>query len=163
MCATAANVEFIGYDYPMDFVSNREENYLAQRPKFLNATRFAATLLQKGIYAVALPVEAACLLKKSLERSYDGYPERAGEDERPLLIPAAAIWLSIAGRTIYTHCLGKDTANGWDRGIWSMDKWEEWKKQLTGFAERDDFDEECRAFATQTARKMVETETGYSV
>jgi hypothetical protein len=123
-------------------------------------------LLQKGKFAVTLPIEAYCLLKMSLEHSYDKdsyWVAHVQEDEWPILIPAAAIWLSVAGNTIYTHCLGSDTADGWDRGTWTMDKWETWKRQLEGFAERADFDDECRGLAAQTVKKMAEIETGLSV
>lgn len=120
-------------------------------------------MLQRGKFAVALPVEANCLLKMSLEHSWDHDSQRLAfvdDDEWPILIPAAATWISVAGKTIYTHCLGSDTADGWDRGIWTMDKWENWKKQLEGFAERSDFDDECRTLAAQAARKMAEIEKG---
>lgn len=110
---------------------------------------------------MVLPVEACCLLKRSLEHSYDKdshWLAHVDADEWPILIPAAATWLSIAGKTIYNHCLRGETADGWDRGIWTIEKWEKWKKQLEGFAKRNEFDDECRTLAAQTARKMAEIE-----
>ena len=128
----------------------------------VNATRFAARLLQKGIFAVALPLEATCCLQLGLEYPYNknssGGPDA---DEFSLLIPAATTWLLIAGETIYEHCSSGDTSNGWDRGSWNPQRWELWKKQLTRFAEREDFNEECRELAEQTVKRMAEIEKDF--
>lgn len=145
-----------------EFHPEEKEDYLAQIPRLVNATRFAAKLLQKGSFAIALPLEANCCLYLGLEHSYNRETvNRLDVDESLLLIPAATTWLLFAGETIYEHCFGDDTSDGWDRGKWNPQRWEIWKKQLTSFVERKDFNDQCREFAGQTVKKMAEIEEGH--
>jgi hypothetical protein len=133
--------------------------YLAQLPFLLNATRFAATLLQRGEFADAFPTEASFILHMALEHSYDehsNYLAQVDDDEWEALLPLAAAWLSIAGEAIYSHCASDDESNGW--GTWEVQRWEEWKKQLERLSKRDDFNEECWDLAAQTLTKMIEIE-----
>jgi hypothetical protein len=135
---------------------------LAQLPFLLNATRFAATLLERGEFASAFPTEASFILHMTLEHSYDensNYLAQVDDDEWEALLPLAAAWLSIAGEAIYSHCVSDDESNGW--GTWEVQRWEEWKKQLERFSKRDDFNEECWGPAAQTLRKMIEIEAGH--
>lgn len=135
------------------------EEYRAQIPRLVNATRFAAKLLQKGSFAFALPLEASCCLRFDLEYSYEKEAESGtGADESTLLIRAAATWLLFAGEAIYEHCFGDDTSNGWDSGRWNLERWELWKRPLAIFAERGDLSEDCRELAEQTVKKVVEVE-----
>jgi hypothetical protein len=93
--------------------------YLAQLPFLLNATRFAATLLQRGEFADAFPTEASFILHMALEHSYDehsNYLALVDDDEWEALLPLSAAWLSIAGEAIYSHCASDDEINGW--GTW---------------------------------------------
>lgn len=114
-----------------DFSTEERDDFLARISRFVNATRFAAKLLQKGISAVALPLEATCCLQLGLEYPYNkNASEGPNADEFPLLIPAATTWLLIAGEMIYEHCSSGDTSNGWDRGSSNLQRWELWKKQL---------------------------------
>ena len=145
-----------------EFFPEERDDYLARIPLLINATRFAAKLLQKGIFAFALPLEATCCLKLGLEYSYnDELSDGPEADEFPLLIPAATTWLLFAGETIYEHCSSGDTSNGWDRGLWNLQRWDLWKRQLTSFAKREDFNEECRELAEQTVKKMAEIENAF--
>ena len=147
------------YERPCEFFPEEMEDYYAQIPRLVNATRFAAKLFQKGSFAFALPFEASCCLKFGLEYSYGKDAESGpGAEEAKLLIPAATTWLLFAGETIYEHCSSGDTSNGWIRGTWNRGRWELWKRQLMIFAERGNFSEECRELAEQTVKKMVEVE-----
>jgi hypothetical protein len=90
--------------------------------------------------------------------------------EWQVLLPVTAIWLIVAGRAIYSHCLNDEvedlradieTQARWGGGSWTMQRWTLWKTQLEKFAKREDFNDECRAVAMQTVQKMVEVEAGY--
>jgi hypothetical protein len=154
----------VDYAGSQEFYPEEKEDFLAQIPRLVNATRFAAKLLQKGSFAFALPLEASCSLRAGLEYSYDKDPfEGPHADDAVLLIPAATTWLFFAGETIYEHCCGGDTSNGWIRGPWNLERWNLWKRQLTDFAAREDFSEECRELAEKTVKHMVEIEGGHQV
>jgi hypothetical protein len=152
----------IDYALAREFFPEEKDDYLAQIPRLVNATRFAAKLLQKGSFAIALPLEANCCLYLGLEHSYNKETiNRVDVDESPLLIPAATTWLLVAGEKIYEHCFGDDTSNGWNRGTWSPQRWELWKKHLMSFAEREDFNDQCHELAEQTVKKMAEIEAAH--
>lgn len=113
------------------------------------------------MWAEELPMWAYCALQGGLEHSYDEHANPdidVKSDDWPSMIPAAAIWLLIAGKQIYNHCVSGDTADGWDGGEWSMEEWSVWKERLGTFAERQDFSEDCRYFAAETLKSMVEIE-----
>lgn len=74
------------------------------------------------------------------------------------MIPAAAIWLLIAGQQIYDHCVSGDTGNGWDEGRWSLELWALWKERLRIFTEALSLSEDCRYFAAETLKEMVKIE-----
>lgn len=155
-------------DYDTDFMRVQEFNheemddYLAQIPRLVNATRFAAKLLQEGIFVSNLPHEASCQLKGGLEYPYNNDSYSGLEPEESIIhIPSATTWLLFAGVTIYEHCSGGDTSDGWARGTWNLQRWEFWKSQLMSFAEREDFNEECRGLAEQAVKKMLEIEKNF--
>lgn len=155
---------FTGIRYAEDF--NDRDKYLAYIPGCLNATRFAATLLAGPLNIEGLPFEAASALEIGLEHSYDEnsqHPEMEGDlrDDWPLLLPAAAIWLLVAGKQIYERCLSGDPRNGWEKTKFHREKWDLWKKNLAEFTKRDDFSEQCREFAAETVVKMLEIEEEY--
>jgi len=107
-----------------------------------------------------------------IEQDYDDKTDLSAKPyEWKVLLPAAATWLTIAGRAIYSHCLADEvedlqavaeTQGGWGGGSWTMQRWTLWKAQLEQFAGRDDFDNERRAVAMQAARKMLEAEVGHA-
>lgn len=157
----STNCPILDYRHTQEFTHEHRGDYLAQGREFLNATSFAAVLLERGECAFVLPLEASITLQMGLEHSYDEGSYEVGRveaDDAPILIPAAAIWLLIAGRTIYDHCLGDETDDGWHMGTWDRQRWERWKTQLGEFAESDDFNEECRDVAAQAVAKMLEIE-----
>lgn len=84
-----------------------------------------------------------------------------------LLIPAAATWLLVAGRTIYEHCLDSQSPmlgendrsrEEWVEGQFSLQRWSCWKERLRTFTERRDFSDECREYSAHTVAEMNEIE-----
>lgn len=149
------------YESAGDFCPGERELFFAQTHQFLNATRFAATMLSRNKFASGLPVYASYYLTIGLEHSYDEKSEdivRVDRDEWETLIPIATAWLLIAGKTVYEHCQDNDLYDGWEKGSWNLQRWNLWKKQLGQFAEREDFNDECRGLALQTFKKMAEVE-----
>lgn len=142
--------------------------YLAQAPRLLNTTKFAALLLTKGEAIFALPHSAGLMLCMGLVQDHVVEdPEALEGHEWRILIPAAATWLLIAGKAIYERCLLQDSEeaeecctekNEWSQGIWTMQRWCDWKKQLLLFSERVDFNDECRVYAAQAFVSMIEIE-----
>ena len=125
-------------------------------------------LLERGVFTTGLPRKASDALKLGLEQAYDEENDRNMKPfEAQVLVPAAATWLLVAGKTIYNHCLngeieqyGADikTCEGWGGGTWTRARWEYWAEQLQEFAGRDDMNDECRAIAAQAVAKMAEIE-----
>jgi hypothetical protein len=125
-------------------------------------------LLEQGKFFGGLPRDASDFLKIGVEQNYDEKPGLSVKAyEWQVLLPAAATWLIIAGRAIYSHCLNDEveglqadieTQAGWGGGSWTMQRWTLWKAQLEKFVKREDFNDECRAVAMQAVRKMVEVE-----
>ncbi|GAB7325712.1 hypothetical protein MBLNU13_g09679t1 [Cladosporium sp. NU13] len=113
-----------------------KEMLLSMGQPLLNATRFAAMLLSKNEFASA----------------------RVGGGEWEVLLPVATTWLLISGKAIYEHCLEESLYDGWETDTWDLQRWNLWKQQLEQFAERDDFNAECRSLTSQTVKKMVEVE-----
>jgi hypothetical protein len=154
----------IDYDFARHFSPARRELYLSQSQQFLNGTKFAAMLLIKNTWASYLPVYTSSFLKIGLEHSYDENSDdiaRVDRDEWETLVPVATTWLLIAGKAIYERCQEDDLYDGWQKGTWNLQRWELWKQQLEQFAERKDFDDECRRLASQTVKKMAEVEAEY--
>lgn len=125
-------------------------------------------LLEQGEFIGGLPIYASDFLKIGVEQNYDEKPGLSAKAyEWQVLLPAAATWLIIAGRTIYSHCLNDEvedlqadveTQAGWGGGSWTMQRWTLWKAHLQKFAKREDFNDECRAVAMQAVQKMAEVE-----
>lgn len=157
----SANAKATVVPFIRDFTTR--EWYLELVPGFLNATRFGATLLEKQLFSESLPCEAAYALNNGLEHSYDESLRTfaPAADDWLALIPAAAIWLLVAGKQIYEHCVSGDTDNGWGRGGFSRGKWDLWKQHLGDFTKREDFSEQVREFAAETVEKMLEIEEAH--
>lgn len=144
------------------------DTYLAQAPRLLNTTKFAALLLTKGEAIFSLPWSAGFMLSMGLEQDHVVEdPEVIKGHEWRILVPAAATWLLIAGKIIYERCMMQDSGQvdedcmqrkEWSEGIWTMERWSNWKKQLLRFSERVDFNDECRAYAAQALVSMIEVE-----
>lgn len=138
-----------------------KEMLLSMGQPLLNATRFAAMLLSKNEFASGLPFYTSCFLGAGLEHSWDENSEdiaRVGGGEWEVLLPVATTWLLISGKAIYEHCLEESLYDGWETDTWDLQRWNLWKQQLEQFAERDDFNAECRSLTSQTVKKMVEVE-----
>jgi hypothetical protein len=113
----------VDYRHAREFYPEQEDLFLAQSQQFLKATRFAAMLLSQNFFASTLPLHASYILQIGIEHSYDKHSnEVAGVDcdEWRALVPVATTWLSIAGKTIYKHCLDEDLYDGWEMGTWNM-------------------------------------------
>ena len=82
-----------------------------------------------------------------------------------MLLPVSVAWIMIAGKTIYKIGLDDQDAgqNFHGKRVWNKPTWELWKEQLRAFENREDFDEECRGYATRALAKMVEVEQGLQV
>lgn len=139
---------------------------MAQAPGLLNATKFAATLLEGGELARGLPQQLAICMREATD---DWDEEAWGDKERDhheLLAPLAATWILIAGKTIYSHCRNDEVASpdgdrwGWAAYSWTKQFWAHWKEKLQEFAAREDLSEECRSMTSKAARKMAEIESG---
>ena len=133
----------------------------------MNATKFAAKLLEIGEFTKGLPQVLALFMRDATEQTCD---EEAWEDmerdHRQFLAPLAAPWLLVAGKTIYSHCRNDEIAvpdgdrKGWAAYSWTKQLWAHWKKKFQDFAAREDFSEECRNIASQAVRKMEEIGSG---
>ena len=169
---TLLTAVFSDYDRPGQYPLERKDDFLGQASCLLNGTRFAAVLLERGEFFGGLPRYASDFLRMGIEQDYDDRSELSAKAyEYEVLIPAAATWLTIAGKAIYSHCLNDEVEDlqadvqaqaGWGGGSWTMQRWDLWKAQLEGFSRRDDFNDECRAIATQALQKMLEAEAGHT-
>ena len=77
------------YNDPADFAPHEVHEYFEQAPHLLNATTFAATVLQRGEVAFDLPSSANCFLTHTLEESFNTRTSVKGRDWQ-ILLPAAA-------------------------------------------------------------------------
>lgn len=160
---TSADSVISDYNDPSDFHLAEADDYFAQAPYLLNASRFAATLFQRGhdCSLLDLSAQADLFLRTGIENRYIDENEIKSREWK-VLLPAAAAWLSIAGRKIYEVCLGEDEAEGSHtkrgRRAWSKQTWNNWKDQLHQHAGRDDIDKDCRKCAAQAARAMQQAE-----
>ena len=156
------------YSRPGQYPLSQNDYFFSQTSRLLNGTKFSAMLLEQGEFMGGLPRYASDFLKMGLEQDHD---EKAALSvkayEWQVLLPVTAIWLIVAGRAIYSHCLNDEvedlradieTQARWGGGSWTMQRWTLWKTQLEKFAKREDFNDECRAVAMQTVQKMVEVE-----
>lgn len=128
----------------------------------LNATRFAAKLLERGKFTTGLQRRASIVLWQTLEQNYDDtFGEAMLHLERQILLPAAATWVLVAGKTIYDHCVQEEIgrpdgdAGGGTLTSFSQ-RWEDWKPGFQKLAVSQDMSEEHRELALRTAQKMNE-------
>jgi hypothetical protein len=159
------------YSRPEQYPLVWKDDYLAQASRLLNGTRFAAMLLERGEFTGSLPRHASDCLNMGIEQDYDDKSDLSAKAyEWKVLFPAAATWLTIAGKAIYSHCLNDEvedlqandeTQGGWGGGSWTLQRWTLWKAQLERFTGRRDFDDERRAIAMQAVQKMLEAEAGH--
>lgn len=103
--------------------------------------------------------EAKGFLEDGIENSYDSKDPIESQAWK-VLLPASAIWLTIAGKRVFEICVDGDRerADGNRRRPWSLERWEEWKKQLARFERREDFDEEVRGSASEALGEMGRVE-----
>lgn len=156
-------------DYNHPFVCNGpsgREDFISQAPGLLNATKFAARLLEIGELTKGLPQELAIFMRNATEETFDEETwEGMERDYRQFMVPLAATWLLVAGKTIYSHCRNDEIAvpdgdrRGWAAYSWTKQLWAHWKTKFKDFAAREDFSGECRNIASQAARKMEEIES----
>jgi len=158
-----------GYDDPSDWSEDEMDDYLAQAPFHLNATRFAATLLADNHVAFGLLAEVDFFLKDAIDQPYD---ETDGVQAREwqVLLPSAAAWISIAGRRMYSICLDDDELikvdatreirDKWGarRRVWSRQLWDHWKSRFKILARQENIDDECRRLSAKAAEKMASIE-----
>jgi hypothetical protein len=164
-----ANMYTQDYNGPQMWRHRWKEEFLDQASHYLNGTKFAAMLLEKGAFSIGLPGKASDALSLGLERLYTKESDQSMDSvEAQVLLPAATTWLLVAGKAIYSHCLNNETETygadvktreGWGGGTWTLQRWETWQRRLQEFLERDDIDGECREIVTKTLRKMAEIET----
>lgn len=157
----SANNKIPDYHHPYDHSPDELNEFLEQTPYLLNGTRFAATLFERGFHLprLSLPTQADHFLEDGIESSHnDGHVVKS--QEWKVLLPSAATWMMIAGKAIYKVCLdGRDLSlNLSNKRVWNKTRWEHWKEQLRAFESRDDFDEECRGYATRALAKMIQVE-----
>ena len=168
-----ADVPIPDYDGPELWRPGWKDDYIGQATKFLNATSFAAMLLEKDAFTIGLPAVASYALKRGIEQLYsvheydtDGCEIDIDSVKAEVLLPATASWLLIAGKVIYSHCLKNEIARyadpnarqGWGGGTWTLRRWDFWQEQLHDFADRDDLNQECRDVVMKTLKKMTEVE-----
>jgi hypothetical protein len=136
--------------------------FLEQAPYLLNGTVFAATLFEQGfdLPGLNLAVQADHFLGDGIESTHTD-KHIVKSQEWKVLIPASASWILIAGKTIYKMCLDDQYASQkfHSKRVWNKARWELWKEQLRKFENRDDFDEECRGYASRALAKMVDVES----
>ena len=168
LCCATADGTASGYDDPCEWSTDELEDYLAQAPFHLNATRFAATALGDGQVASGLPAEADFFLKRAIEQPYvvaDGVQAREWE----VLLPSAAAWFCIAGKRIYSICIEDELTKGdaiwvtrdeWGgrRRVWSRQLWEHWKARFRVLASQQIISDECRTLAGHAAEQMTGAE-----
>jgi hypothetical protein len=157
-----------GYDDPSDWSSDEMDDYLAQAPFHLNATRFAATMLADNRVASGLLAEAGFFLKRAFDQPYDKTDEVQAR-EWQVLLPSAVAWVSIAGHRMYSTCLDdeltmvdatRETRDKWGarRIVWSRQLWEHWKIRFEILARQENINDECRSLSAQAAEKMANIE-----
>jgi hypothetical protein len=160
-----------GYDDPLDWSNDEMDDYLAQAPFHLNATKFAATLLADYQVASGLLTEVDIFLKKALDQPYDK-TDGVQAREWQVLLPSAAAWISIAGHRIYSICLDDELTKvdatreirdkwGARRRVWSRQLWEHWKTRFETLAKQENINDECRSLSAQATEKMASIEAGH--
>lgn len=83
-----------------------------------------------------------------------GGPQRIASD-----LIAASQWLSPdqALQWVYEQCK-KAEANDGSRKMWTMDRWHQWRDQLSFFAGQESFSKETRSLAQALCEKMAALE-----
>lgn len=151
----------LGYNHPYDHASEEIHEFFEQAPYLLNGTMFAATIFEQrfDLPGLTLPSQADHFLEDGIESSYSDEHVVKSKEWR-VLIPASTSWILIAGKTIYKMCLDDQHASqkSHSKRPWNKARWELWKEQLRKFENRDDFDDECRGYASRALAKMVHVE-----
>lgn len=169
-----ANHRAQDYNHPVIYGPDDQIGFLAQRQGLLNSTKFAASLLERSVCLIELSEKAFSVIWQAVEQNYDDetFGETVLQLERQILIPAAATWLLIAGKTIYDQFAKEDIAQS-DANVqaressaelpWSKRQWSRWKIRFQELAsdQAQALDDECREFASRAAGKMTEVEAGY--
>jgi hypothetical protein len=166
-CVEVTDSMISGYDDPSDWSEDERDDYLAQAPFHLNATRFAATLLLADSQVTfGLLAEVDFFLKDAIDQPYDktdGIQAR----EWQVLLPSAAAWISIAGRRMYSICIDDDelikvdatreVRDKWGarRRFWSRQLWEHWKSRFEILARQENINNECQSLSARAAEKMA--------
>lgn len=121
-------------------------------------------MLKRGHCTTELLKKAFIVLWQALEQNYDEtFGEAIMRLERQILLPAAATWILVAGKIIYSKCLEGEIGQRRKKSegsAWSKQQWEEWKTLFQKFAASEDMGEECRDFASRAAAEMTEIEAG---
>lgn len=161
-CKSAlANNSMLDYHHPYDHSPEEMVEFLDQAPYLLNGTVFTATLFERGfdVPGLNLSAQADHFLEDGIESSHND-EHVIKSQEWKVLIPASASRIMIAGKTIYKMCLDDQDAsqNFHSKRPWNKARWELWKEQLRKFENRDDFDDECRGYASRALAKMVHVE-----
>lgn len=156
----------LGYNHPYDHSPEEINEFLEQAPYLSNGTMFAATLFERGfdVRGLNLPGQADHFLEDGIESSH--HDEHAVKSQEwKVLIPASASWILVAGKTICKTCLDDQDASQKFRSkrVWNKAQWELWKEQLRRFENREDFDDECRGYASRALAKMGVVESGLQI
>lgn len=155
------------------FIHGDEDTFLAQGPRLLNGTKFAAGLLERGKCVAGLPMKAFNVLFQALEQNYDDtFGDAMLQLERHILLPAAATWVLVAGQAIYNHCIDEGDAHldtdaearkQWTELDLSRQQWTNWKTRFGDLATSREMSAECRDFASRAVSRMTEIEGRHQV
>lgn len=120
-------------------------------------------MLERGLFTCGLPPQASEMLQLALEQPHEENDTNMKPFEWQVLVPVATAWLTIAGKTIYRHCLNNEVEDpeasemekaGWGGATWTKQRWACWKVQLQKLREREDMDYEYRGLAAQAVCTM---------
>lgn len=130
-------------------------------------------ILEGGQAAFGMPSQADFFLGMGVEQAYNK-PSRIDfrESQWQVLLPPAASWLLIAGKTDFSICLSDEIGNaernsmksdrwGGRRKVWSRNLWWHWKAQLQKLAVDCNVNAECRCHAARAVEKMTEVENDH--
>ena len=121
------------------------DEWLAQATPYKNATTFAAIALSDD---KSVPGVSSCLSRCMLESLENSDAEPSVEKRMKVYIPAASIWILIAGRKVFELC-SRNAVEGL-----SVHKWNLYRRKFGEIAGDERFDDSVRAGAKKAADEM---------
>lgn len=118
--------------------------WLAQKPTYLSATTFAAMALARSETMIGMSFYVPSCMREALDGPYDT-PEP--HYRAAMYVPAAYIWISIAGPKIYGLCSRNAKGLG-------LDSWEQWKKGFGDVSVDSQVEDEVREIALRAQNEM---------